>query len=109
MHLPSNGKPLPGYQQAVADYKRRVGSKSIEIASTAGGRRSSSAGSSLLTEMLPTPKSRAHEALDLQAGARVQELDAPNPNYVHLATFSVPLPHLRPATIAARTGERRVR
>src|SRR3546814_2601639 len=41
MHLPSNGKPLPGYQQAVADYKRRVGSKSIEIASTAGGRRSS--------------------------------------------------------------------
>jgi len=32
MHIPSDGKPLPGYYQAVADYKRRVGSNSIEIA-----------------------------------------------------------------------------
>ncbi|CAD7025795.1 hypothetical protein RHAB21_01176 [Pseudorhizobium halotolerans] len=100
MHLPSNGKPLPGYQQAVADYKRRVGSKSIEIASTAGGRRSSSAASSLLTAMLPTPKSRAQEALDLQGGALVQDLDEPNPSYVDLASFAVPLPMLRPAAIA---------
>nr|CAD6438493.1 hypothetical protein REQ54_04668 [Rhizobium sp. Q54] len=99
MHLPSNGKPLPGYQQAVADYKRRVGSKSIEIASTAGGRRSSSAASSLLTAMLPTPKSRAQEALDLQAGARVQDLDESDPSYVDLASFAVPLPMLRPAAI----------
>ena len=32
MHIPADGKPLPGYYQAVADYKRRVGSNSIEIA-----------------------------------------------------------------------------
>ncbi|WP_436799520.1 DUF882 domain-containing protein [Rhizobium oryzicola] len=37
MHLPADGKPLPGYEQAVADYKRRVGADSIQIASTAGG------------------------------------------------------------------------
>ncbi len=32
MHLPSDGKPLPGYEQAVADYKRRVGASAIEVA-----------------------------------------------------------------------------
>ncbi|MBP2557821.1 uncharacterized protein YcbK (DUF882 family) [Neorhizobium galegae] len=37
IHLPADGKPLPGYETALADYKRRVGSDSIQIASTAGG------------------------------------------------------------------------
>jgi uncharacterized protein YcbK (DUF882 family) len=32
MHVPTDGKPLPGYQQAVADYKRRVGANGIEVA-----------------------------------------------------------------------------
>ena len=32
MHVPTDGKPLPGYQQAVADYKRRVGAKDIQVA-----------------------------------------------------------------------------
>ena len=32
MHVPSDGKPLPGYQLAMADYKRRVGASAIEVA-----------------------------------------------------------------------------
>jgi uncharacterized protein YcbK (DUF882 family) len=32
MHVPSDGKPLPGYELAVADYKRRVGASAIEVA-----------------------------------------------------------------------------
>ena len=32
MHVPTDGKPLPGYDQAVADYKRRVGAKEIQVA-----------------------------------------------------------------------------
>lgn len=32
MHVPTDGKPLPGYEQAVADYKRRVGAKDIQVA-----------------------------------------------------------------------------
>lgn len=36
VHLPADGKPLPGYEQALADYKKRVSGGSIEIASTAG-------------------------------------------------------------------------
>lgn len=37
LHLPADGKPLPGYEQALADYKKRVSSSSIQVASTAGG------------------------------------------------------------------------
>ena len=38
VHLPSDGKPLPGYAQALASYKKRVSSGAqIEIASTSGG------------------------------------------------------------------------
>jgi uncharacterized protein YcbK (DUF882 family) len=37
LHLPADGQPLPGYEQALADYKKRVGADSIQIASTAGG------------------------------------------------------------------------
>ncbi|RFB90148.1 ATP/GTP-binding protein [Rhizobium leguminosarum bv. trifolii] len=33
IHIPADGKPLPGYQQAMADYKRRVSGTQIEIAS----------------------------------------------------------------------------
>lgn len=32
MHVPADGKPLPGYELAVADYKRRVGDSAIEVA-----------------------------------------------------------------------------
>jgi uncharacterized protein YcbK (DUF882 family) len=45
MHLPSDGKPLPGYEQAVADYKRRIGANSIQVAGTAGSAPSSSSSS----------------------------------------------------------------
>jgi uncharacterized protein YcbK (DUF882 family) len=38
VHLPADGKPLPGYQQALASYKKRLSSgQQIEIASTSGG------------------------------------------------------------------------
>ncbi|MCD2174091.1 DUF882 domain-containing protein [Rhizobium sp. C4] len=39
IHLPTDGKPLPGYQAAMADYKRRMGSDTVEIASSGGGRK----------------------------------------------------------------------
>lgn len=38
LHLPADGNPLPGYEEAMADYKKRVSSDSIQIASSAGGR-----------------------------------------------------------------------
>ncbi|CAN7401322.1 DUF882 domain-containing protein [Rhizobium rhizogenes] len=39
MHIPADGKPLPGYQQAVADYKRRASSDDIQVASSSSSRR----------------------------------------------------------------------
>jgi len=36
IHVPPDGKPLPGYEAAMADYKRRMGSDNIEIASSGG-------------------------------------------------------------------------
>ena len=44
LHLPSDGKPLPGYEQALADYKKRVSSSSIQVASSAGSGPASSGG-----------------------------------------------------------------
>lgn len=100
MHLPSNGGPLPGYETAVADYRRRVGARSIEIASTAGDddddtAPSSSGRNSLLTAMLPTPRSRAQEALELQTGQRAGQNNA-SPEFTDLAALAVPVPSVRP-------------
>lgn len=44
LHVPSDGNPLPGYEQALADYKKRVNSSSIQVASSAGAGPASSGG-----------------------------------------------------------------
>ena len=36
MHLPPDGHPLPGYEAAVADYKRRMGAEAQDVASISG-------------------------------------------------------------------------
>ncbi len=105
MHLPANGSPLPGYDQAVADYRRRVGAKSIEIASTAGEDDEdvapAPARSSLLAAMLPTPRSRAEEALDLQTKSQRDASAAKGSNFADLASLAVPIPSVRPAEVMA--------
>ncbi len=95
LHVPADGKPLPGYDVAMADYKRRVGSKSVVAAGTAGASPSredvSSPTDSLVTALLPTRKSRAERALELQTSPS----KAGQPAYVDLATISAPLPSFR--------------
>ncbi|NWJ27542.1 DUF882 domain-containing protein [Rhizobium sp. Td3] len=97
LHLPPDGRRLPGYDVALADYKRRVGPQSIEVASPLGSSNTASrvgshvgrgADDTLLTAMLPLPKSRPPRAfLD-------DEDDAESGNVVAL---KVPAPLLRPA------------
>ncbi len=41
LHIPSDGKPLPGYETAVAEYKRKGAGAAIEIASFGGNKRKS--------------------------------------------------------------------
>ncbi|TPK75430.1 DUF882 domain-containing protein [Mesorhizobium sp. B2-4-15] len=42
LHVPSDGRPLPGYEQALASYKARkgAGTPNVELASAGGGKRS---------------------------------------------------------------------
>lgn len=39
LHIPSDGRPLPGYETAVAEYKRRGAGSAVEIASFGGSKR----------------------------------------------------------------------
>jgi uncharacterized protein YcbK (DUF882 family) len=99
MHLPADGRALPGYLSAVADYKRRVGQKSIEIAATAKSGDATipeARNSTLLTAMLPNPRNRAQEALELQTGLRTDNIEAET-GFVDLGLMAVPVPGIRPA------------
>ncbi len=105
MHLPADGRPLPGYNQAVANYRKRVTSTSIEIASTAGEDeevagstppRRDAADNKLVTALLPTPKSRALNALALQTGAGEPDDNDSAPD---LASLQIPIPAMRPAAV----------
>ncbi|WP_439604908.1 DUF882 domain-containing protein [Shinella sp.] len=100
LHVPADGRPLPGYDVAMANYKRRVGTKSIEAASTAGASLSeedaAAATDSLVTALLPTPKSRAERALELQT---FPQSNVDQPAYIDLATINVPLPTFRDTEI----------
>jgi len=66
LHVPTDGRPLPGYQQALADYKRRKRGQTIMVASAPatsrrpaarGGR--GEAGTFARSDTSPTGKSRA--------------------------------------------------
>ncbi|MBB2754221.1 UNVERIFIED_ORG: uncharacterized protein YcbK (DUF882 family) [Rhizobium aethiopicum] len=105
MHLPADGRPLPGYNQAVANYKKRGGPASIQIASTAGedeevvvSTRSSrgTTDGNLVTALLPTPKSRALNALALQTGAAERDDKGSAPD---VSSLPIPIPAMRPAAL----------
>ena len=107
MHLPADGRPLPGYDVAVAESKKRVrltGSRIAAIADddddTDAPATSSDplAGRSLVTAMLPTPRSRASNGLELQLGKRTAEENEIRP-FPDLASYAVPLPTSRPNSI----------
>lgn len=52
VHLPSDGKPLPGYEQALASYKSRKSSNSIQVANAGASPASSDGGGKTLFAML---------------------------------------------------------
>ncbi|MFL5013173.1 DUF882 domain-containing protein [Rhizobium sp.] len=107
MHLPADGRPLPGYDQAIANYKKRVGPTSIQIASTAGqdedtGAPTTSSGdNNLVTALLPAPRSRALNALALQTGA-VERDDKRSTGDV--SSLPIPVPAMRPPALEHDAG-----
>ncbi|MEZ2131277.1 MULTISPECIES: DUF882 domain-containing protein [unclassified Sinorhizobium] len=108
MHLPADGRPLPGYNQAVADYRKRVGPRSIEIAATAGDDEdaestsgASAEGKSLATALHSVPRSRAEGALALQANAQATPGASRGQSFPDLAAYVVPVPTLRASDSAS--------
>ena len=106
LHVPADGRPLPGYDVAVAQSKKRPSPMASKI--TAVDDDSDDAGSftasrnvepdrSLLTSMLPTPRSRAVDGLEAQLGKRVAEESKTQP-FADLAAYAVPLPAWRPTS-----------
>lgn len=98
MHLAADGSSLPGHAQAVADYKKRIGRNSIEIASTAGESdeptaREDNVPTNLLTALYPKPRSLALDALALQTKVGGQ---TEKQSFVDLSSYAIPIPSMRP-------------
>ncbi len=64
VHVPSDGKPLPGYQQAVASYKQRRGASDMQVANAGG--RSSGGGKTLLSFLFGGGSDEAEDEADAQ-------------------------------------------
>ncbi|MBB3917377.1 uncharacterized protein YcbK (DUF882 family) [Rhizobium fabae] len=110
MHLPADGRPLPGYDQAIANYRKRVTPTSIGIASTAGddddvGASATPSGDAtsrnLVTALLPTPRSQVLNALALQTGAAGPDDKRSAPD---LSSLPIPIPAMRPPALARDAG-----
>lgn len=102
IHLPADGRPLPGYNQAVAEYKTRGNVRSIEIASTGEEDEDTGAAASkttlpskLATALLPTPRSSVTRDMAMLAATPVPEKPAAE-SFPNLASYRVPLPAFRP-------------
>ncbi len=112
MHIPADGRPLPGYQQAVADYKRRMSSDDIQIASSSSPRRGFFArlfgGGGADEEEDNADSGTTAAPVAVASAARKgqpapaasddgDEGAAPAPAQVQVASVNAPVPQVRPA------------
>jgi len=129
IHLPADGRPLPGYEVALAERKKGIRSAPIEIAASededddapvtpkaaAPTLLTASAAApvkapdpvvtgSLVTAMLPTSQKRAEIGLAPQL-ARPEDKAVADRAFADLASLTVPLPVLRPIEIEAVESE----
>jgi len=68
VHVPSDGKPLPGYQQALASYKARRSRSEIQVANASSS--SSGGGKSLIAMLFGGGEDEAEDNADTTAPAR---------------------------------------
>ena len=113
IHLPADGRPLPGYQQALAERKKGIRSAPILIAANEDEDDDAPAAvkkpdpvvtGSLVTAMLPTPQKRADLGLTRQL-AKPEDQEAADRGFADLASLTVPLPALRPVDSEAIESE----
>ncbi|KAA0700963.1 DUF882 domain-containing protein [Neorhizobium sp. P12A] len=113
MHIPADGKPLPGYQEAVADYKRRLAGEDIQMASASpkhrgffamlfgGGGADEDEDNSDTESDTATPDKAAPVAVaSNQAQSDDDDSGAPAaaaPAAAQVASVNAPIPQVRPA------------
>lgn len=74
IHLPADGKPLPGYETALASYNKRKGSNEIQIASSRSG-----GGRSLLAMLFGGGNEEAEDEAEAKAAPVDKPARAPAP------------------------------
>ncbi|MBB3544494.1 DUF882 domain-containing protein [Rhizobium sp. BK399] len=108
MHVPADGRPLPNYNQAIADSKKRAGLRTIDIAATldeddteeTGTTRAS--GANLKTALLAVSSSLAEAALARQIAQGGSDRKETEKSFADLSAMAVPVPTLR--TLPIRNG-----
>lgn len=68
VHVPSDGKPLPGYKQALASYKSRKGSSAVQVANAGSG--GSGGGKTLLAALFGGGADEENDVADVEVAAK---------------------------------------
>lgn len=105
IHLPADGRPLPGYDQALADTKRLGSTRKVEIASVdddedvaVANINTKAPPSKLLSALLPPVRDGAAQAI-AELSVKPAVSDRPEDKvFTDLASYRIPLPSLRPVT-----------
>ncbi|CAN7561563.1 DUF882 domain-containing protein [Rhizobium leguminosarum] len=101
IHIPADGKPLPGYQQAMADYKRRVSGTQIQIASAS---ESAPKHKTLFAALFGGGADEQEDETDDSTPVAVAKATPPKaepapvePQQTDVADLNAPVPQVRPA------------
>ncbi|NNH62504.1 DUF882 domain-containing protein [Rhizobium laguerreae] len=101
IHIPADGKPLPGYQQAMADYKRRVSGTQIQIASAS---ESAPKHKTLFAALFGGGADEQEDETDDSTPVGVAKATPPKaepapvePQQTEVADLNAPVPQVRPA------------
>ncbi len=101
IHIPADGKPLPGYQQAMADYKRRASGTQIQIANAS---ESAPKHKTLFAALFGGGADEQEDESDDSTPVAVAKATPPKaepapaePQQTEVADLNAPVPQVRPA------------
>ena len=101
VHVPSDGKPLPGYQEALADYQKRRSASEVMVANASSG--SSGGGKTLLAMLFGGRNDTADEVEDDAEAAAPARRTAPAARTTVVAAADAAVPRSRPTQIGGAT------
>ncbi|APO76229.1 peptidase M15 family protein [Rhizobium etli 8C-3] len=111
IHIPSDGKPLPGYQQAMAEYKRRVSTNQLVMAS--GGDAETRKPKTLFAALFGGGADDEEDSVEDTAPVAVARATPPKaeapaaaaePQPTEVAAVNAPVPQVRPAFAGQLAG-----